>query len=191
MADGEDRAAEGAADGHGRRAGGIRHRPGQLRLRGDAAVQLGGHHARGVAGSGVIADVHPVLPGQLAALTAGIPVHRDRPQVADLGHDHKYESANGDLRTTLGDLVIRLAEDHTSYQRKEKASQGYAAISHMLASGHLPEDDGGGMLLRGLWKLSHTNGSHPGRSDADGARFRMQVITATARFLLRHFPDAT
>jgi hypothetical protein len=60
----------------------------------------------------------------------------------------------------------------------------------MLDSGHLPEDDGG-MLLRGLWKLSHTNGPHPGQSDADEVRFRMHAITATARFLLRHFPDAT
>lgn len=27
--------------------------------------------------------------------------------------------------------------------------------------------------------------------NADEARFRMQVMTATARFLLRHFPAAT
>jgi hypothetical protein len=60
----------------------------------------------------------------------------------------------------------------------------------MIQSGHLPEDDGG-MLLRGLWKLSHTHGSHPGQSDADEARFRIQVITATARFLLGHFPAGT
>ena len=58
----------------------------------------------------------------------------------------------------------------------------------MIDGGHLPEDDGG-LLLRGLWKLSHTNGWHPGQSDPDEARFRMQVITATiARFLLNHFP---
>ena len=57
----------------------------------------------------------------------------------------------------------------------------------MIDGRYLPEDDGG-MLLRGLWKLSHTNGSHPGQSDPDEARFRMQVITAVARFLLNHFP---
>jgi hypothetical protein len=99
---------------------------------------------------------------------------------------HKYESANGDLRTTLEDLVTRLAEDRTGYQRQRRASQGGAAIAHMVQSGHLPGDDGGA-LLQGLWKLIHTNGPHPGHSDADEARFRMQVITATARFLLNRF----
>lgn len=111
-------------------------------------------------------------------------------QAVDGFTNHKYESANGDLRTTLEDLVIRLAEDCTGYQRLPQASQGNRAITHMVNGGHLPEEDGG-MLLRGLWKLSHTNGSHPGRSDADESRFRMQVITATARMLLRHFPAAT
>jgi hypothetical protein len=107
-------------------------------------------------------------------------------QAVDGFTNHKYESANGDLRTTLEDLVTRLAEDHAGYQRQAQASQGAAAINHMIHSGHLPEDDGG-FLLRGLWKLSHTNGSHPGQSDADESRFRMHVITATARFLLRRF----
>jgi hypothetical protein len=49
----------------------------------------------------------------------------------------------------------------------------------------------GGQLLRGVWQLNHTHGSHPGQSDADEARFRMQVITATARFLLKRFPERT
>lgn len=108
-------------------------------------------------------------------------------QAVDGFTNHKYESANGDLRTTLEDLVTRLAEDHADYPRQAQASQGNAAITHMIQSGHLPENDGG-LLLRGLWRLSHTNGSHPGQSDADESRFRMQVITATARMLLRHFP---
>jgi hypothetical protein len=46
----------------------------------------------------------------------------------------------------------------------------------------------GGKLLPGLWDLTRTHGSRPGRSDAGEARFRMQVITAVARFLLRLFP---
>jgi hypothetical protein len=111
-------------------------------------------------------------------------------QAVDGFTHHKYESANGDLRTTLEDLVTRLAEDHAGYQRQPHASQGSAAINRMIQSGRLPEDDGG-LLLRGLWRLSHTNGSHPGQSDADESRFRMQVITAMARFLLRHFPEGS
>lgn len=100
--------------------------------------------------------------------------------------NHKYESANGDLRTSLEDLVTRLAEEHTGYQRQAQANQGGAAINHLIQGNHLPENDGG-LLLRGLWRMTHTNGPHPGQSDADEARLRMQIITATARFLLRYF----
>jgi hypothetical protein len=106
----------------------------------------------------------------------------------------KYESANGDLRAALEDLVTRLAEDHAGYQRtvdkatgKPKANQGWLAVRHLLDGSHLPEKDGG-RLLDGLWSMTHTNGSHPGQSDAEEARFRMQVVTAVARFLLKHFP---
>jgi len=106
----------------------------------------------------------------------------------------KYESANGDLRAALEDLVTRLAEDHADYQRalhkatgQPRANQGGLAVAHLVDKGSLPEKDGG-KLLQGLWAMTHTNGSHPGQSDAEEARFRMQVVTAVARFLLKHFP---
>lgn len=142
-------------------------------------------------------DAAPVpLPEQITALEAELSargyttVLNHYRQAVDGFTNHKYESANSDLRTTLEDLVTRLAEDHAGYQRRPGSSQGGTAITHMIDGGHLPEDEGG-LLLRGLWKLSHTNGPHPGQSDADEARFRMQVITATARFLLKHhFPAA-
>lgn len=92
----------------------------------------------------------------------------------------KYESANGDLRAALEDLVTRLAEDHTGYQRvldkktgQPRANQGGLAVRHLVDRGHLPEGDGG-KLLDGLWAMTHTNGSHPGQSDAEESRFRMQ-----------------
>lgn len=106
----------------------------------------------------------------------------------------KYESANGDLRAALEDLVTRLAEDHAGYLRaldgktgQPVANQGGRAVAHLVDQGHLPEKDGG-KLLQGIWAMTHTNGSHPGQSDAEEARFRMQVVTAVARFLLKHFP---
>jgi hypothetical protein len=142
-------------------------------------------------------DAAPVpLAGEISALEAELAargymsVLNHYRQAVDGFTNHKYESANSDLRTALEDLVTRLAEDHTGYKRQRQASQGGPAISHMIQSGHLPDRDGG-LLLRGLWHLSHTHGSHPGRSDADEARFRMGVITATARFLLKHFPERT
>ncbi len=118
-------------------------------------------------------------------------------QAVDGFANHKYESSNGDLRTFLEDLVTRLAEYHTGYQRvpgpspgQPRANQGGQAINHLVQRDHLPEREGG-KLLQGLWDVIHTNGPHPGQSDADEARFRMQVVTAIARFLLKHFPAKT
>src|SRR5260370_37893753 len=41
-------------------------------------------------------------------------------QAVDGLANHKYESANGDLRTTLEELVTRLAEDHAGYARQSR-----------------------------------------------------------------------
>ncbi len=101
--------------------------------------------------------------------------------------NHKYGSANGDLRTTLEDLVTRLAEDHAGYPRPARANTGTEAIRHMIQGRHIPERDSGTMLS-GLWQMIQTNGPHPGQTDADEARWRLQMVTATGRFLLRHFP---
>jgi hypothetical protein len=45
----------------------------------------------------------------------------------------------------------------------------------------------GGEFIRGLWSITHTNGPHPGTSDAGEAFFRFQVITAAARYLIDTF----
>jgi hypothetical protein len=108
-------------------------------------------------------------------------------QAVDSLIHHNYEAANGQLRTALEDLVTRLAHQHAGYVEQGKAGRGGNAIQHMINQGALPDREGG-KLLQGLWHIAHTRGSHPGQSDADEARFRMAVITATARFLLNHFP---
>lgn len=100
---------------------------------------------------------------------------------------HDYEAANGQLRTTLEALVMRLAEVHTPYAKPAKAGDGGNAINRLRGTPNLTDDDGG-EVLHGLWRMSCTKGSHPGMSNADETRFRVQVITATARLLLHRFP---
>jgi hypothetical protein len=140
-------------------------------------------------------DAAPVpLAGEITALEADLAARsytialNHYQQAVDGFTHHKYESSNGDLRTMLEDLVTRLAVDYCGYNREERVNQGGTAVNHLVAGGYLPEQDGG-MFLRGLWKLAHTHGSHPGRSGADEARFRMQTFTATARYLLNYFPS--
>jgi hypothetical protein len=104
-------------------------------------------------------------------------------QAVDSFIHHNYEAANSQLRTALEDLVTHLARQYTGYVGQGRPGEGGRAIQHMIDRGRLPEDDGG-LLLRGVWKMTHSRGSHPGRSDADEARFRMLIITAISRFLL-------
>ncbi|SDU25400.1 hypothetical protein SAMN04488563_0777 [Jiangella alkaliphila] len=110
--------------------------------------------------------------------------------------EQDYPSANSQLRNMVESLVVRLAVDHTNYTDTKKANQGSQAIKALYTPGGrapaavgrpLPEFDGGRML-HGIWETLHPNGSHPGLSDADEARLRMQLCTGLARFLLKHFP---
>ncbi|GLY67624.1 hypothetical protein [Amycolatopsis taiwanensis] len=110
--------------------------------------------------------------------------------------EQHYPSANGQLRNMVESLIVNLAVDHTGYSDTGKANQGGQAIKNLYTQGGrppavigqpLPEFDGGRML-HGIWETLHSNGSHPGLSDADEARLRMQLCTALARFLLKHFP---
>jgi hypothetical protein len=110
--------------------------------------------------------------------------------------DQDHPSANGQLRNMVESLVVHLAVDHTNYTDTQKANQGNNAIKTLYTRGAgapavigqpLPEFDGGRML-HGIWETLHPHGSHPGLSDADEARLRMQLCTGLARFLLKHFP---
>jgi hypothetical protein len=101
--------------------------------------------------------------------------------------NHRHESANRDLRTAFEDLVTQLAIDHAGYQKPAKANTGTDAINLLVKDNRMNDRDGGRMV-QGLWQMIQTRGPHPGSSDPDEARCRMQLVTATARFLLRSFP---
>jgi hypothetical protein len=112
----------------------------------------------------------------------------------------EHTSANAQLRVTLESLVVNLAVDHVGYVDTRRANQGGAAIRALrnptvpaqprpaLVQGQPLPDEDGGLLLQGVWGISHTGGPHPGASDAQEARTRMQLVTAVAQILLRHFP---
>ncbi|MZD56569.1 hypothetical protein [Streptomyces sp. SID5606] len=110
--------------------------------------------------------------------------------------EQDHPSSNGQLRTAFEALIVNLAVDHTAYQDTGRANQGGSAIKDLYVKGGsgpavtgqpLPEKDGG-TLIQGVWDISHLNGSHPGLSDAQEARIRMQLVTGVMQFLLRHFP---
>ncbi|MGW6391151.1 hypothetical protein ACWFR1_11740 [Streptomyces sp. NPDC055103] len=144
-----------------------------------------------------------------------IPLHEDmtalehelsaRGYTVALGHyqlalkhftEQDHPSSNSQVRTALESLIVSLATDHTDYIDSGRANQGGLAIRSLYDPARqppavlgqpLPGKDGG-TLIQGIWDISHLNGSHPGLSDAQEARIRMQLVTAAAQFLLKHFP---
>jgi hypothetical protein len=138
-------------------------------------------------------DAGPVpLATEISALeqelsSCGYDVALNHYRQAVVNFELHEEAANSQLRTALEELVMRLAEDHTNYVRPARAGDGRNAINSLTGTLQLAGDDGGDML-KGLWAMTHTRGSHPGRSNADETRFRLHVITATARLLLHRFP---
>lgn len=143
-------------------------------------------------------EIHPTDPGpvplaaEISALEQELgsrgysdALHHYRQAVATF--ENHEEAANSQLRTALEALVMCLAEDHAQYTKPPKAGDGGNAINYLTRTPHLTDGDGGD-LPKGLWGMTHTKGSHPGRSDAEETRFRLHVITATARLLLHRFP---
>jgi hypothetical protein len=105
-------------------------------------------------------------------------------QAVDNLAEGRHESANAQLRAMFEDLVIQIAVRHR-FTRPTQGS-GSNAIRYLMSQGHLPENDGGD-YIHGLWKILHTNGSHPGTSPAGEAQFRTHALTSAARYLIDRF----
>lgn len=105
-------------------------------------------------------------------------------QAVDNLVDQRFEAANGQLRAMFEAVVVHVATAHGFTTTVQGA--GGSAINHLIGHGLLPENDGG-HFVRGLWKITHTNGPHPGTSDAGEARFRLQALTSAARYLIDRF----
>lgn len=126
------------------------------------------------------------LEQELDSRSYGVALNHYRQAINAFGQ-HDYEAANSQLRATLEDLVVQLAVSHTGFVKPPNQGGGRQAIDRLKATSNLDARNGGDMLV-GLWGMSHSDGPHPGTSNADEARFRVQVITAMARLLLHRFP---
>lgn len=94
-------------------------------------------------------------------------------------HAQNWAASNGQLRTTFESVLIELAARRTG----TVPMQGGPAIEALQARGDLPY--GPNEYVRGLWKLSHAAGSHPGLSDEDDAHHRIYATSAIVGWLMR------
>ncbi|MDI4664434.1 hypothetical protein K9U40_08860 [Xanthobacter autotrophicus] len=84
-----------------------------------------------------------------------------------------WEAANAQLRTFLEGLFNDIARS-INPSRAARLQEG-ANMRQMLAD----------TSIEGLFKMLHTDGSHPGLSDEDHCTFRLHVVLVTGRTFLR------
>jgi len=100
-----------------------------------------------------------------------------------------WEAANGQIRTFLESLLNELANSvrpaeimPTSTSENKRALLAHAGF---LSKQRVEWSEDGKNYVNGLFKMLHTEGSHPGLSDEDHCTFRLHIVLITARMFLR------
>ncbi|MBL0930453.1 MAG: hypothetical protein IBJ15_10075 [Alphaproteobacteria bacterium] len=146
-------------------------------------------------------SIRAALPGEIQLPETDDEVHHHLKSLAfatPLGHlDQAIEAhtrgdwaaCNGQLRTFLESLFNDIArkvrpEDATKLPKSENRRALLAEIGFLSVDRNEWTGDGKN-YLNGLFKMLHTDGSHPGLSDEDHSTFRLHVVLVTARTFLR------
>lgn len=96
-----------------------------------------------------------------------------------------FESSNGQLRTALEEVLLELADRTTNWTR---TTQGGDALVVLKDKGIFVEGEHD--YFKGLWKLSHKDGPHPGLTTNTEAEFRFHAVTAAIYFLIHRSTNA-
>lgn len=100
-----------------------------------------------------------------------------------------WAAANSQIRTFLEGLLSDIASHIDPLQVAGMPSsenrRSWLAEKGFLSVGRNEWTSDGKNYLNGLFKMLHTDGSHPGLSDEDHSTFRLHVALITGRTLLR------
>ena len=99
-----------------------------------------------------------------------------------------WAAANAQFRTFLEGLFDAIALHKGGDKSAQPSSENRRAW--LAKIGYLAEDrnewtQDGKNYINGLFKMLHTDGSHPGLSDEDHSTFRLHIVLVTARTFLR------
>lgn len=128
-------------------------------------------------------QVHQLLEHFAFRTTLG---HLD--QAIDAHTRGDWAAANGAVRVFLESLFVDLAVRITPAELPpnpgmNNALQALAKCQFLSEQRAEWTQDGKGMIS-GLWKMLHTEGSHPGLSNEDHSTFRLHLALVTARTVL-------
>lgn len=99
-----------------------------------------------------------------------------------------WAAANAQFRTFLEGLFDAIAFHEGADRAEQPTSENRRAW--LATTGYLTETRNewthdGKNYINGLFKMLHTDGSHPGLSDEDHSTFRLHIVLVTARTFLR------
>ena len=163
--------------------------------------EAGAGSGRGVGGG---ASLVPALPPELETENGEDEVRgllKARGFGVSLGHLDQalnahgrgdWAAANGQLRTFLEGLMTEIAVDigiaDAGMLPAENRLRKLAQAEFLSSERREWAGDGKG-FINGLMKMLHTEGAHPGLSDADHCTFRLHLALVTARSLLRRLEE--
>lgn len=100
-----------------------------------------------------------------------------------------WAACNGQLRTFLESLFDDIAQivnqQKASRQVTSENRRALLADEGFFAKDRNEWTSDGKNYINGLFKMLHTDGSHPGLSDEDHSTFRLHIVLVTARTFLR------
>lgn len=145
------------------------------------------------------------LPGDVDLPAADDEVHQLLKQFdfqVPLGHLNQaidahtrgdWAAANSQIRTFLEGLLSDIASHIDPQKAVELPSnenrRAWLAERGFLSVGRNEWTGDGKNYLNGLFKMLHTDGSHPGLSDEDHSTFRLHLALITGRVLLRRLSN--
>lgn len=129
-------------------------------------------------------EVHQLLKSSSFATPLG---HLDQAIEAHTRGD--WAACNSQLRTFLESLFDDIARNVRPQEAAQRPSsenrRALLAEIGFLAVDRNEWTQDGKNYINGLFKMLHTEGSHPGLSDEDHSTFRLHVVLVTARTFLR------
>lgn len=173
---------------------------------------FGAHVAflRGLARDGFV--LLPGTHGDSASIRAALPDEIQLPQTDDEVHDllkhfrfgtplghldqaidaharGDWAACNSQLRTflesLLDDIACKVRPQDPPQLPSSENRRTLLADAGFLATDRNEWTQDGKNYINGLFKMLHTQGSHPGLSDEDHSTFRLHVVLVTAGMLLR------
>lgn len=96
-----------------------------------------------------------------------------------------WEACNASTRATVEGFLVEVATQKAGFVARAGQGGGGNAIQALSNSNMF--EPGEHDYVKGFWKMSHTNGSHPGLSSEEEALFRFSAATSAVTFFINRW----